>query len=124
MGWRFLGRPKARIMTRSPIKRKPRRPKSGDDPKYLKWIREQPCVVPGCAGGWWRHVEAAHFGQRSIALKPPDAEALPLCASHHRIGPKAHHVLGSDRLFEQAHGINLGELIAEHRARYALIKEE
>lgn len=105
-------------MKRSAIKRKARRRKPGDDPKYLRWIREQPCVVPGCAEGWWRHVEAAHFGCRSMGLKPPDDQVLPLCASHHRIGPKAHHVLGSDKLFEQAHGIDIAELIAEHRARY------
>lgn len=105
-------------MKRSQIKRKPRRPKPGDDPAYLRWIREQPCVVPRCSEGWYRVVEAAHFGTRSMALKPPDAQTLPLCAWHHRIGPVAHHVLGSDKLFEQAHGINIDELIAEHRARY------
>jgi len=114
-------------MKRSPIKRKPRRPKPGDDPKYLKWIREQPCVV--CdrelallfePETWiWRNIiDPAHFGSRAIALKPPDSQALPLCRWHHQHAPTAHHVLGSDKLFEQAHGINLAELMAEHRARY------
>ena len=105
-------------MKRSPIKRKPRRPKPGDAPKYLQWIREQPCVVPGCAEGWSRSVDPAHFGRRYTALKPPDSQALPVCRWHHTLSPTAHHVLGSDKLFEQAHGINLVELMAEHRARY------
>lgn len=105
-------------MKRSYIKRKPRRPKPGDDPKYLRWIREQPCVIGGCVEWFALGVEAAHFGRRSIALKPPDSQVLPLCPWHHRVGPWAHHHLGSDNLFEQAHGINIDELIAEHRARY------
>lgn len=119
-------------MTRTPLKRKPRRPKPGDDPKYLQWIREQPCVVcdnslPEVYHRWvWvpNNIEAAHFGRRAIALKPHDAQALPLCAWHHRVGPWAHHHLGSDKLFEQAHGINLAELMAEHRRRYATTQGE
>ena len=117
-------------MKRSYIKRKPRRPKPGDDPKYLKWIREQPCVVCtrskaemgprewDASGPWRGCIDPAHFGRRYTALKPPDKQALPVCRWHHRYAANSHHGLGSDDLFERAHGINIGELIAEHRARY------
>jgi hypothetical protein len=56
---------------------KPRTPRS---PKYLAWLRRQPCAwtgePPPC--------EAAHFGRRGVGLKASDLDALPLAPWVHR----------------------------------------
>lgn len=101
-------------LKRSPMKRRPRRKKPGDDPKYLAWIRQQPCATCGKPGP----SEAAHFGPRSIALKPPDRDTLPLCAHCHRTGPRAHHVIGSDGGFAEAHSLDLWRVIRGFNGRY------
>lgn len=106
-------------LRRTPMKRRKRRPKPGDDPKYLQWIRERPCV---CCG-YPAPSEAAHFGPRSIGLKPPDRQTLPLCASCHRTGPKAHHVLGSDALFADAHGLYIHAMMANLSESYERIHD-
>ena len=67
------------------------------DPNYLKWIREQPCVVTGFASS----VEAAHirFGSHAgKSEKPGDDSAVPLDESLHR----AQHNLGEQTFWLNA----------------------
>ena len=45
------------------------------DPRYLAWIRTQPCVVCGSARG----IEASHTGPHGLGQKSPDTSAIPLC---------------------------------------------
>ncbi len=75
------------------------------NPKYLAWIRTQPCVI--CENP---HTEAAHLrlgdmivGKRHTGLgeKPDDKWAIPLCSYHHR---KQHS--GNEGVFWRDHGIN------------------
>jgi hypothetical protein len=51
------------------------------DPKYLKWIRQRPCIFEGpmCDGP----IEAHHRTGAGLALKAPDRDAIPLCRRHH-----------------------------------------
>lgn len=59
-------------------KRKPVR-----DPKYLKWIRTQPCIVCGKEG----ETEAAHIrigAHAGKGEKPGDDSCVPLCSDCHR----------------------------------------
>lgn len=94
------------------------RAKTGKDPAYLKWIREQPCAVPGCAVAsptiYAR--EAAHVGMRGMSQKCADREAIPLCAWHHRLGPQSHHRAG--KRFWSLHSIDREELIAYYNNRF------
>ena len=53
------------------------------DPAYLKWIREQPCVVCGKEG----ETEAAHIrlgAHAGKSEKPGDDSCVPLCGICHR----------------------------------------
>jgi hypothetical protein len=59
-----------------------------ENAKYLKWIRQLPCVVTGKVG-----VEAAHLSTgdrfyghagRGMSRKASDRWALPLCPEEHR----------------------------------------
>lgn len=61
------------------------------DEKYLNYIRQQPCCIPGCNDNV--SVEAAHLRVGSIndgkdptgmGQKSSDRWALPLCGRHHR----------------------------------------
>lgn len=103
------------------------RNKTGKDPAYLEWIRQQPCVVcrlarvAGRAAAlllslFQRTVEAAHVGQRGISQKCPDREALPLCRHHHRLGMWSHHRLG--KYFWSQWNLDREALIREHNEKY------
>jgi len=98
-------------------------PRRGSEPdaKYLKWIRKQPCVV--CSA--WDikpvryvliRIEAAHVGLRGMSQMAPDRQTIPLCLTHHTLGPHSHHRIG--KLFWEHWGLNRFELIAEFNARY------
>jgi len=50
-------------------------------PKYLKWVRTQPCWV--CMR---QPVDAHHLighGTKGMGLRSPDTLSMPLCRSHH-----------------------------------------
>lgn len=56
------------------------------DPAYLKWLREQPCIVTGRRGNDNETVDPAHFRwgtDGGMGLKPSDCYALPLLHSEH-----------------------------------------
>jgi hypothetical protein len=86
--------------------------KPGRDPKYLEWIRQQPCMI--CKT---RPVEAAHVGQRGLGQKCADVEAVPLCAEHHRTGDESHHVLG--RNFWTHHRLSRDTVLRIYQTAYA-----
>ena len=66
--------------------------KSPRNPRYLAWIRTQPCCVCGAKRG----IEASHTGPHGIGQKSPDSSAIPLCAKHHRTGADSYHRLGRE----------------------------
>lgn len=124
-------------MMRSPImrvqiKRKSRKKKQGDDPKYMAYIRTLPCVVCWKAyfesgfqpvtfaaedrGRQTTRTEVAHVGVRGIGQKAFDRFTLPMCSSHHRTGKFAHHVMG--RNFFTYHGLDRDALVNELNRRY------
>jgi hypothetical protein len=78
------------------------------DPKYLAWIRTQPCAVQNCRACF---VEAAHTGDRGLTQKASDREAIPLCHFHHRSAPTAYHK--GRRAFERAYNLDIPALIQE-----------
>ena len=77
-------------MKRSPIKRKRRKARGGDDPKRLAFVRTLPCSLWAQAHfevQCWGPVEAHHpiglkWG-KGMSTKSPDKYAIPLCARHH-----------------------------------------
>jgi len=107
-------------MIRTPLKRRSKKPirRAGgavQNPEYLDFIRQWPCVLHA-AGDCVGATEAAHVGDRGIGQICRDEEAIPLCAAHHRIGPDSQHVLG--RRFWDHHGINRADLIAVMQGIY------
>ena len=76
------------------------------NPKYLAWIRTQPCLVCGST----RWIEAAHTGPHGLGQKSPDTSAVPLCAKHHRTGNDSYHRLGPRR-FSEVHNLDLIEIV-------------
>lgn len=76
------------------------------NPRYLTWIRSQPCVV--CRSS--RSVEASHTGPHGLGQKSPDTSAIPLCARHHRTGPDSYHRLGPRR-FAEIHDLDIAALV-------------
>ena len=76
------------------------------NPKYLAWIRTQPCLVCGST----RWIEAAHTGPHGLGQKSPDTSAVPLCAKHHRTGNNSYHRLGP-REFGEAHNLDLAAIV-------------
>jgi hypothetical protein len=91
-----------------------------EDPQYLSWVRGLPCVIcvqegaprqsPRCEAAHVRFADAAagwsHTGKGE---KPDDRRTVPLCAGHHRTGPKAQHGAG-ERAWWEGHGIYPPEL--------------
>lgn len=70
-----------------------REPRERDE-AYLRFLRSQPCCVPGCH----RPSEAAHLrftcggkANPGMQMKPHDRHAVPLCGWHHREAPDAQH---------------------------------
>lgn len=104
-------------MTRSPLKRKPRKKRAGDAPAYLAWLHTQPCqlwpsLLTVCAGP----IEAHHAGDRGLSQRAPDRTAIPLCARHHRHGKDSAHVLGKN--FWNRHGLDRDSIIKTLNERY------
>jgi hypothetical protein len=94
-------------MTQEPSQKEAFPLKPARNLKYLAWIRTQPCLVCGKAGG----IEAAHTGPHGMGQKSPDTSAIPLCARHHRTGSDSYHKLGP-RAFERQHGLDLRAIVA------------
>ena len=106
------------IRQRNPIKRTPaRKYRHALNPMYLDWLRQQKCLLcpTGMQGG---AIEAAHVGVRGLGQKCADREAVSLCASHHRTGKQAHHVLG--RKFWEFHKLDRDTTILAYHAAYLL----
>ena len=80
--------------------------KPARSPKYLAWIRTQPCLVCGST----RWIEAAHTGPHGLGQKPPDSSAVPLCLKHHRTGNDSYHRLGP-RKFGEVHHLDLPAIV-------------
>ena len=61
------------------------KPKTDRSPRYLKWLRSQPCVICGRYKDTTRDVVPAHqtIKDRGVSLKPSDYYALPLCSFCH-----------------------------------------
>lgn len=76
------------------------------NPKYLAWIRTQPCLVCGST----RWIEAAHTGPHGLGQKSPDTSAVPLCSTHHRTGNDSYHRLGPRR-FGEVHNLDLVAIV-------------
>jgi hypothetical protein len=104
--------------------RDPRR----EDPNYLAWIRGLKCI--GCVQDQTpsrsMRSEAAHvrfadaragWSHTGKGTKPHDRRSLPLCAGHHREGPKSQHAAGERRWWE-ARDIYPPELCAALEAAY------
>lgn len=74
-------------------------------PAFLQWLRGRPCAVANslCAG----KIEAAHvdfMGNKGMATKTEDWNAVPLCGWHHR--HQHSHGWGT---FQFAHKFNASE---------------
>lgn len=104
--------------SRAPNKRQPRE----HDKPYLAFVRRQPCMICGTT----RAVEAAHVrsgypeaGWRSTGMgeKPNDRRTLPLCADHHREGPKSQHA-ANERRWWNGHGIFPPDACAKLETQY------
>lgn len=82
------------------------------DAAHLKWIRQQPCCVPGCE---WRGIIHAHHirtaANSGTGMKPPDRDTVPMCGPHHRHG----HLVGW-RTFEARSRIDLAALAKDYAA--------
>lgn len=120
------------ILSQGDGMRNARKPKPGDDPNYLNFIRTRPCVC--CYAELIRSEigpegvlsvcaprptsEAAHVGPRGLGQKCPDRQTVPLCAQHHRVGPLAHHVLG--KRFWDTWALNRDELISSLQSIYKI----
>jgi hypothetical protein len=76
------------------------------NPRYLAWIRTQPCVVCGARRG----IEASHTGPHGLGQKSSDTSAIPLCVRHHRTGNESYHRLGSRR-FAQVHQLDIPAIV-------------
>lgn len=75
-------------LQRSAIKRKPRKKRAGDDPKYLAWIRTLPCV---CCKVLGRCVECdAVVSIRETRFQdqcPACGDQLPILVTHEQTSP-------------------------------------
>ena len=76
------------------------------NPRYLAFIRTQPCCVCGSTRG----IEASHTGPHGLGQKSPDSSAIPLCAKHHRTGADSYHRLGP-RKFSEKHNLNVPAIV-------------
>ena len=56
---------------------------AGSTAKYLKWVREQPCVVCRSVPCDAHHIRKA--GISGMGMKAPDNLVYPLCRSHHNM---------------------------------------
>jgi len=86
------------------------KPVTDKDPKYLAWIRKQPCVITGRTP-----CEAHHTQTGGMGMKGSDYSAIPM---HHSEHMKCHQ-LGEKTFWLEMWIVD--KLIIEHLVRY--IKE-
>ena len=84
---------------------------------HLQWVRIGfPCAVNNGPHACWRKdIEAHHVredGNAGLGIKPPDSDAVPLCACHHA----ELHSIGRVS-FEQGYHIDLSEIAQDLAAR-------
>jgi hypothetical protein len=108
---KFLAREVLGTTLRKPPQREKRGPER--DATYLAWIRTQPCEVCKCES----RSEAAHTGDHGLGQKASDLNAIPLCATCHRIGPQSYHRLGG-RAFERTHGVSCAQVVTRLNAKW------
>lgn len=75
------------------------------DPKFLSFLRQQPCACCGTRG----RVEAAHTGKHGLGSKASDYQAIPLCERCHRTDKLSYHALG-ERIWSEARAVDLDRL--------------
>lgn len=82
-----------------------------------RWIASLPCLVCGR-----RPSEPHHVKARGMGGKRPEwfevANLVPLCSSHHRLGPDAVERIGRAR-FEDAHDLDLTLEALDLESRWA-----
>jgi hypothetical protein len=76
-----------RIAERGPRVVTVEKPDDRKNPAHLGWLRTLPCTVKGwpCS----KEIHAHHIRTAATAgtgIKPPDADAVPLCSTHHDEG--------------------------------------
>jgi hypothetical protein len=87
------------------------------NPRYLDFIRSQPCDVCGDT-----RVDAHHLSSRGSGGKPwsgSDYSALPFCRAHHQ----SYHSLGEGQ-FEIVYRVNLWKDVWMLMHRYFVEKED
>ena len=82
------------------------------NPRYLAWIRTQPCCVCGSKMA----IAASHTGPHGLGQKSPDSSAIPLCLKHHRTGNDSYHRLGP-RKFAQKHNLDIRAIVVKLNAK-------
>jgi hypothetical protein len=85
------------------------------DPKYLAFVRTQPCSVPGCR--IMRFVEAHHTGLHGMAQKADDNSAIPLCRRHH-----AELHCSGVRSFIWTHKLDIPAIVAQLNEDYVVTR--
>jgi len=86
------------------------KPHTDRDPKYLAWLRTQPCANPRCQmSAYPADIVPTHKGG-GMALKGSDLQSLPLCFYCH-----AEEHRGAVTFWR---GIDRDALVSEHRKRY------
>ena len=115
---------KSRKKPRKPIRRSRVRQKAGKpkrfakrrDYPYLRWIREQPCVVETARPEevhvlLWYIAEAAHLKTRGAGGSDRE-NVVPLCRIHHN------EQEGKTAAFERKYGVDLRKLAQQYTERY------
>lgn len=73
-------------LKRTALRRKPRRPKPGDEPAYKAWIKTLACVVSGkrCGRTDPHHlIDGKGEARKGMGQTAPDKFLLPMCRDHH-----------------------------------------
>jgi hypothetical protein len=77
---------RAKPLRRTAMKRKKRRPKPGDEPRYKAWIKTQACCVGGqrCGKADPHHlIDGNGDARKGMSQTTPDRFLLPMCRVHH-----------------------------------------
>lgn len=75
-------------LKRTALRRKPRRPKPGDEPRYKAWVKTQPCCVGGlrCGRADPHHlIDGKGDARKGMGQTAPDRYLLPICREHHNL---------------------------------------
>ncbi|MGJ8524123.1 hypothetical protein R84981_002841 [Carnimonas sp. R-84981] len=55
---------------------------SKKNPKYLRWVRTQPCCMCGAPADHAHHI-ISRGNVSGMGMKPADVLTVPVCAPHH-----------------------------------------